>query len=279
MKLTFLFISVCLLSASMCHRNSEIVNADIRHNESYGPNERNKMDVFLPLNRDSNTATVMLIHGGAWMVGNKSSWPADIINGILKQGYAVSCINYRYACGDFHVQMEDMQMATGYINAKSGEWKTGHGKLGLVGVSAGGHLALLYAHAYDSARNVKAVVSLAGPTDLTDKLLYQYLQHYGIGFCVKRFLGSSLQDNPKVYTDASPIFHCSRVPCLFINGQKDDLVPAVQAFRMFDTLVAHGIPADTIVFGNAGHYIYGPKNVNDEQITTRINHWMQLYLR
>ncbi len=278
MKLTFLFIITGLLSASFCNRSSDFANTEILRNETYGPNARNKMDVYLPANRDSNTATVMLIHGGAWMIGSKSGWPKDVISGILKQGYAVTCINYRYACGDFHVQMDDVKMAINFINTKSATWKTGHGKLGLVGVSAGAHMALLYANAYDSTGNVKAVVSLAGPTDLSDKLLFQYLQHYGIGFCLKRFLGSSLQDNPKVYADASPIFHCSNVPCLFINGGKDDLVPAVQAFRMHDTLMAHGVPTDTVVFGNAGHYIYGPRNVNDAPITTRINNWMKLYL-
>ena len=268
-----------MLAIGMCHSNKDIVNADILSNRSYGPDERNKMDVFLPLRRDSSTAMIMLVHGGAWIVGNKSSWPADIINGLLKQGFAVSCINYRYASGDFHRQMEDMQMASRYVHVKSREWKTARDKLGMVGVSAGGHLALLYAHAYDSAGYVKAVVSLAGPTDLSDPLLHQFLQHYGIGFAVKKFLGGSQQDKPKVYIDASPIYHLSHVPCLFMNGQKDDLVPAVQAFRMHDSLAVHGIPTDTIYFANAGHYIFGPKNVNDGQITDRISRWMHTYMR
>lgn len=279
MKLTSLLIFACLLSAGTCHHASDIVNADILSNEAYGPYHRNRMDVFLPVHRDSSTAIIMLIHGGAWIVGNKSDWPADVINGLLKESYAVSCINYRYASGDFHRQMEDIRMATKYISAKSGQWKIAPGRLGIVGMSAGAHLTLLYAHAYDSAGCVRAVVSLSGPTDLRDTLLYQYLGHYSLGFVVKRFLGASQSENPKVYTDASPIFHCSKVPSLFINGQKDVLVPAMQAFRMHDTLIAYGVPSDTIYFANAGHNVFGPKNVNDGRITAEISRWMHTYMR
>ena len=281
MKLTSLLMYACLLSAGTCrHHNSDIAtHAEVLPEQRYGPQQRNRMDVFLPLHRDSSTANIMLIHGGAWVIGDKSGWPTEVINGLLKKGYAVSCIDYRYACGDFHRQMEDVQMAVRYVHDHSSQWKTDPDRIGLVGVSAGGHLALLYAHAYDSTRYVKAVVSLAGPTDLSDGLLYQYLQHYGIGFVVKRFLGASQKKDPAAYTDASPILHCSDVPSLFMNGQKDDLVPAVQAFRMHDTLVAHGVPADTITFANTGHNIYGPGNINESHIITEIGRWMSTCLR
>ena len=279
MKLILLAVMSCLLLVGQCNHSKDIQKTDSHINEVYGPDARNRMDVYLPLNHDTNTQMILLIHGGAWVIGDKSNWPAAIVNGLLQQGFAVSSMNYRYACGDFHKQMEDVRLATDYLVSKRGQWKTARGKLGLVGVSAGGHLALLYAGAYDSSHQVKAVVSLAGPADLGDTLLKQFLGHYEIGFVLKRFLGASQNENPQVYKDASPMYHAPAVPCLFINGEKDDLVPAVQAFRLQDTLMAHKIPTDTLYFGNVGHNIFGPKNVNMQEITSEVNRWMRTYLR
>ena len=41
-------------------------------NVSYGTNERNVMDVFLPAGRTADTPLAILIHGGAWISGDKS---------------------------------------------------------------------------------------------------------------------------------------------------------------------------------------------------------------
>ena len=117
-------------------------------NQSYGPYQRNKMDVYFPTYHDSSTAIVMLVHGGGWVAGNKTDWTAEIINTITQQGYAVATINYRYADGDFHHQMQDVQMAVNYVNAHAADWKTAQNKFALIGASAGGNLSLLFGHLY-----------------------------------------------------------------------------------------------------------------------------------
>jgi acetyl esterase/lipase len=54
-----------------------------------------------------NTAIATpLIHGGAWIIGSKNQWQKEIINALLQQGYAVACINYQYACGNYQAQVQ-----------------------------------------------------------------------------------------------------------------------------------------------------------------------------
>ena len=126
--------------------------------------------------------------------------------------------------------------------------------------------------------DLKAVVSIAGPTDLTDPQLYQYLRRYCIGFSLHRFLGTTLKRNPQLYAQASPVFYHRPLPCLFINGDIDKLVPAQQAYRMFDTLRSYGIAADTNVLNNTGHYVYGHKNKNLPLLTSELIRWLKSYL-
>ncbi|MCF8277168.1 MAG: alpha/beta hydrolase [Flavobacteriales bacterium] len=247
-------------------------------NLKYGSDARNKMDVYLPEQRDSTTAVVLLIHGGGWVAGNKEDWGKDTRDFLLDAGYAVVAMNYRYACGDFHKQMEDIENAIGLIRARSAEWNIDDATFALVGGSAGGHLSLLYGHAFDSQHVVKTVVSLVGPTDMTDTLFHQYADNYQIGYVFEAFFGTSYGQNPQLYEDGSPIFNYTNVPTFFLCGALDDLVPYGQSIRMFDTLTTNGIVADTTVFYNAGHDLFGPGQINKNQIYDELLLWLNTYL-
>ncbi len=279
MRILLLLSYVFLLSVSSCDKDKLLLTADKYYNKAYGTDTRHKMDVYLPVGHDSTTAMVILIHGGGWVAGSKADWSNEVINTIMSKGYGVACMNYRYAGGDYRLQMEDIQMAINCIDSNSAVWKTGKQKYALIGGSAGGHLALLYGHAFDSTHAVKAVVSLVGPTDLTDPVFHLYAANYGIYYVFEQFLGASYFTNPQVYADASPLFRFSNVPSLFIHGANDDLVPPAQGQRMFDSLSVHGIPADTTFFGNAGHDVFGPNQVNKQQVYNEVNQWLQTYLK
>mgnify|MGYP003876800217 CR=1 FL=1 len=264
-----------LLFATSCKKPSDsLVFKDL----NYGSNPRNKIDIHLPQQRDTATAMVLLIHGGGWVAGDKGDWSQEIINEFLNSGYAVSSMNYRYANGDFHNQINDIQQAIDFMRTKSSSWKISSTKFALIGASAGGHLALLYAHAYDSLDVVKTVIPIVGPTDMTDPVFHQYATNYGIFYVFEALLGSTMPNNPQVYEDASPIFNYSNVPTFFICGGLDDLVPPQQSIRMFDTLTVHSIIADTTVFNNAGHDVFGPNQVNKQQIYDEVKGWLNTYL-
>ncbi len=274
---TILTTALFLLSMASCRFPSAAQKATLS-DETYGPFARNKMDVYLPGTHSSSTPVVMLIHGGGWVAGNKTDWPAEVINTIKGEGYAVATINYRYADGDFRHQMQDVQMAINYINSKAADWNIGTNRFALMGASAGAHMSLLYAHGFDTAQVVKAVISMAGPCDMADSVFQQYANNYSIGYVFQQFLGATEQSNPQVYYDASPVNYHKQVPTLLFHGSLDNLVPPAHSQRMFDTLTAYGVITDTTFFGNAGHDVVGPGSVNMTQIYAEVKAWLALYL-
>lgn len=252
---------------------------DALYNRSYGPHNRNKLDVFLPEERDTSTETVVLIHGGAWVAGDKGGVEfKDTRNLLLNAGYAVASMNYRYACGDFRKQMEDVDNALQYLVANTEEWQINNSRFALIGVSAGGHLALLYGHNYDHNKLVKTVISYVGPTDLTSSLFHQYASNYGIMWTLEQLVGDSFENDSMIYADASPLFHSSNCPSLLIYGGLDDLVPKEQGIAMFDTLTANGVFTDTIVPAQGTHNVYGPNNMYKNQIELEVEGWLQTHL-
>lgn len=250
MKIIYLLTTTLFMATNLCAKHTK---AGEFRNLRYGQYKRNRMDLYLPTKHDTNTATVVLIHGGAWIIGNKNQWETEMINALNQQGYAVACINYRYACGNYHAQIQDINRALDYLNSHAGKWKTACNRFALAGVSAGGHLSLLYGHAYDTTGMVKAIASLAGPTNLTDTLFHRYTKNYCIGFVFKRFLGETYRSNPALYEQASPLFNSGHVPSLFIHGAIDNLVPTSQSLNMYDTLLAHGIATRKVILDNTRH--------------------------
>lgn len=272
------FILSCILFLLLFGSCKKTNHAVSFKNLSYGSDARNKIDIYLPQNRDTTTAMVLLIHGGGWVAGDKGDWSQEIINQLLNSGHAVSSMNYRYANGNFHNQMNDIFNAIDFMKSKADGWKINNNKFALIGGSAGAHLSLLYAHAFDSTEAVKTVISIVGPTDMTDPVFHQYATNYGIYFVFEQFFGTSFQSNPQLYASGSPVYNYSDVPSFFICGGLDDLVPAQQSIRMFDTLALHGIAADTTVFNNAGHDVFGPNAVNKQQIYDEVSVWLNMYL-
>lgn len=252
---------------------------DVFLNQSYGPHQRNKLDVFLPEQHDTATTTVLLIHGGAWIAGDKAGAELkDLRNRLLESGHAVASMNYRYACGDYRKQMEDVENALNHLSTHAVEWNVNPNKFALIGVSAGAHLAMLYSHAFDEAEQVKTVISYVGPTDLTDSLFHQYINNYNLMSTVELLLGATYQQDSALYAEASPLFHTSDCPTLLLYGGMDDLVPKEQGIAMFDTLVANAIITDTTITTKGTHNIYGPGNMYKNALENEVLDWLQLHL-
>jgi acetyl esterase/lipase len=226
-------------------------------NISYGSGLRHRMDVALPANRDTTTPVVIFIHGGAWVFGDKGVFSDDIAQ-YAEEGIACATINYRYASeltGIGHPEIpEDVRAAIDHIVSKSDLWKVSTTRFGLVGHSAGGHLALQAAYTLNSDGRIKACSSWAGPVDLLDT---DQLAISGAPGLFKTYLGTNLTTaaDSALYREASPHHraHADAPPTLLIYGTVDDLVPHIVGERMKVKLDGLGVENDLVTLTGQGH--------------------------
>jgi acetyl esterase/lipase len=145
---------------------------------------------------------VVVIHGGGWLEGNKSSFASrkDKVPGNIEDladlGFVAVTINYLLSGeAPFPAALEDCKCAVRWLRAHARDYHIDPAHVGAYGNSAGGHLALLLGMAGkdagtegagpypDQSSGVQAVVSDSGPVDL----LYQY-EHDCLRQVVGRFL-------------------------------------------------------------------------------------------
>jgi acetyl esterase/lipase len=263
----YLFLPLTIFSLfSTCQKGQasqgEVLTQQDFMNVSYGAHASQKMDVYLPAGRATEkTKAIVFIHGGSWSGGDKADFNASIA-AIRSQlpGYAIFNINYRLAnsANRFPAQIDDVQSALDFISSKSGEYKIGGDKFALIGASAGAHLALLQAYKNNNNGNIKAVVDLFGPTDMTAL----YTNHPFPSASQQTLLnlfGTTPTANPTIYQQASPInFVTSKsVPTLIFHGDMDYVVPVSQSTSLKAKLESVNAKVEIKLYTGEGHGWYG----------------------
>lgn len=251
--LVFLLITGCKKESPLLLSNLESKDlVDLK----YGSHLSQSVDVYLPANRSAQTKTVIFIHGGFWIGGDKSEMTA-FAKKFRDKGYATATINYRlsHTAENFvhPAQVSDLGKAIDFIDSKVKEWKISSESIALVGASAGGHIALLYTYAYNTGDRVKTVISLAGPTNLVNMENASPQQAQVLHW----FLGTDPQTSPAVYQQASPVSHVNAgsKPTLLVHGKLDLIVPYQQALDLKTRLDQFKIKNKLVTYDNLGHEI------------------------
>lgn len=267
MKL-YILLFCSLLGFTACQRENiieDLVAEKSITNASYGSDPAQKMDIYLPADRDTSTTNVLvLIHGGAWIEGDKADFTAYMET--LKQrlpGYAIFNINYRLAANNlnqFPAQEADVKKAFEYIHNRTREYKVSK-NLAVLGASAGGHLALLQAFKYPEIP-VRAVVDLFGPADLT--AMYNQAGNPFVKPLLEAVTGGTPQSRPAVYQQSSPVNFITNQspPTLILQGGLDVLVDPSQSTLLKSRLEAAGVPVQYVFYPTEGHGWTGP-NLED----------------
>lgn len=114
-------------------------------NYAYGEqSERQKFD-FWQAKSDKPTPVVLLIHGGGWVNGDKTSYGGNVIQPYLDAGISVAAVNYRFIAQAMEQKVEppvkaplhDAARALQTIRSKAKEWNVDPTRVGATGGSAG----------------------------------------------------------------------------------------------------------------------------------------------
>lgn len=259
-----IFTLSIVIAISSCSKFNEIQESALNASQkqtlyaiAYGHHSRHIMDIALPKNRTINTPVVIFIHGGAWVMGDKSIFSTEIQQ-FADSGIACATINYRYASTTQHIHHpelpEDIRLAVDFIASKSSTWKVSSQRFGLVGHSAGGHLSLLTAYTFNGDGKIKVCASWAGPVDFLDSA---QLAINGAKDVFKTYTGKPLNSpsDTLLYKQASPfwVVNSSAVPTHLVYATNDEAVPYSNGLKMQQRLQSLGVEVSYTTQQNATH--------------------------
>jgi len=286
-RLTHLFLAVVLICAlPTAIADDPPADDDISANVVYGHKDglAMTMDVYSP-GAQANGAGILFMVSGGWY----SSWsPPErwlpFFEPLLDAGYTVFRVRHgsspRYSIPE---AIDDVTQAVRFVRSNAGAYGVDPERLGVMGNSAGGHLALVLGtqpndeagtaepSANTSAR-VAAVVAWVPPTDLTIAIWEapESLPSY------RQFPALDLAMEPA--EASSPLFDVTPddAPALVIMGGADELLPPSHGERIAEAFEREGVAHELIVVEGAGHDLGGEENA--AMIMRKTLDWFDLHL-
>jgi acetyl esterase/lipase len=245
------------------------------------------LTAFLPPADKANGCAVVICPGGGYGVVVDTYEGRDVARWLNEHGVAAFVLRYRHAPRYRHpAPLQDAQRALRTVRARAAEWKVDPGRVGIMGFSAGGHLASTAGTHFDNGKpDADDPVEKAGCRPDFLILAYPVISlkppyyHKGsrdnlLGSGPSEELVNSLCNDEQVTAKTPPTF-------LFHTGE-DTAVPPENSVLFYTALRKNKVPAELHVYEKGRHGV-GLANgqggtPNDPVLTTwkeRLADWMK----
>lgn len=224
-----------------------------------------RADVYRPRDTAERLPLVLLVHGGSWRSGRRTDME-EYAYDIACAGHVAATIDYRLVNKTivFPAPVADVLAALRFFRQHADDFGIDPARVCLLGLSAGGNLALLPGLAKDvsvfdpslpagQSAGIACIVNLFGPTDFTIDPATATDEQINL---VEGYLGGSLSDIPfNTRVAASPISYARAdgPPVLIVHGTADPLVPVAQARTLHAVLDAAGEENIYVEIPGMGH--------------------------
>ena len=241
--------------------------------DGYNDNTQNFkpcIKVFLPQKRDSLCKAVVICPGGGYshlaMTHEGYDW-AKFYN---DRGVAVIVLKYRMPRSNREVPMSDAKEALRIVHEKAGLWKIDRNNIGIMGSSAGGHLASTIAtHVTDSVKPAFQILFYPVIS------MRPELTHYG---SMLGFLGQNpSEENLKLYSNDEQVTEAT--PRAFIVLAYDDnVVKPMNSINYFTQLLNKKVPAAMFIYPSGGHgFGFRPSYKYHDALLMELTSWLKTF--
>ncbi len=225
----------------------------------------------------ANGAVVVICPGGGYGYLVKDPEGHMSAKWLNQHGIVGVVLEYRLPNGRKEIPLLDAQQAIRLARYKAGEWGCDPQKIGIMGFSAGGHLASTAATHFDNGnkRSKDPVRKMSSRPDFSI-LIYPVISmgpktHEG---SKKNLLGSN-PDEETVHMFSNEEQITKKTPPGFLaHAMDDDLVPPDNSQMFYDALIRNKIEAKYIKLPSGGHGLNGYKGPMWEKWKTECLQWL-----
>jgi acetyl esterase/lipase len=239
---------------------------------------RPSLTIFLPPKEKATGAAVIICPGGGYTNLAAGHEGSDVAARFNQSGIAAFVLKYRIP--DDHTMinketgpLQDAQRALLVVRSRAGEWGIDPKRIGIMGFSAGGHLASTAGTHFK--KNL-----IANPNHISLRPDFMILIYPVISFTKPIVHAGSEQNllgeqaspekikeysNEMQVTDQTP-------PAFLVHAKDDDVVPYANSIVFADALKKHHVPAEVYLYERGGHG-FGMHNKTSNQS------WMDLCIQ
>jgi acetyl esterase/lipase len=224
--------------------------------------EASSLTVFVPQSGRGNGTAVVIAPGGAYRGLASNLEGRQVADWFTARGVTAFVLKYRLGQDNpYPAPLLDAQRAVRLVRSVAKTYKLSPERIGIMGFSAGGHLAAMEATSFDTGKHDYSD-PVEGLSDRPDFLIlgYPWLNamqpnsKHLITYCsvLSAMPASQCKEWEEKYT---PALHVSpKTPPAFIYHTTDDAVVPVQtSIEFYSALLNAGVPAELHVFRHGAH--------------------------
>jgi acetyl esterase/lipase len=238
------------------------------------------LTVYLPAKEKATGAGVIVCPGGGYSIlaiGHEGYAVAKRLN---EAGIAAFVLKYRLPADEIMVDksfgpLQDAQQAIYQVRKDASKYGVNPAKIGIMGFSAGGHLASsLTVHYGDVKIQNPEKISLRPDFSILMYPVISFLNSPHVGSAVK-LLGNSLPEAQKAYFSNETGVTAQTPPTFLVHANDDSVVPVANSIAFNEALVAKKVPVETHLYQSGGHGFGLNNRTTKDQWFDHLQNWLQ----
>ena len=237
---------------------------------------------FDPLkNLKNGTAVIICPGGGYWGTADKQEG-TDVAKMLNSWGITAFVLRYRMPDSATMIDskigpLQDAQYAIRWVRKNAKKWNLKENRIGIMGFSAGGHLAATASTHFQTQTTPSVLDSISARPDFS-MLIYPVislkseLTHAGSR---DKLLGKNASlENIKSFSNEEQVTE-KTPPTFLVHSADDKIVPVENSLEYYKSCLKNKVPVEMHLYPKGGHgYGMNIPNTNDKW-TERLHNWLK----
>lgn len=209
-----------------------------------------QLEVYLPNKKSASGQAVIICPGGGYAILAYDWEGTDIAKLLNAKGIAAFVLKYRLpdplsSTAPDQVPLMDAKQAMRIVRARATEWNVNQNKIGIMGFSAGGHLASTFSTHFEEDTKPNFSILIYPVISMDKSITHMGSRNNLIGNNPTNAMIKWYSNELQVTSNTPPTF--------LIHATDDDVVPVENSLLYYQALKVNKVPTEMHIYPAGGH--------------------------
>jgi acetyl esterase/lipase len=209
-----------------------------------------QLEVYLPNKKSASGQAVIICPGGGYAILAYDWEGTDIAKLLNAKGIAAFVLKYRLpdplsSTAPDQLPLMDAKQAMRIVRARATEWNVNQNKIGIMGFSAGGHLASTFSTHFEEDTKPNFSILIYPVISMDKSITHMGSRNNLIGNNPTNAMIKWYSNELQVTSNTPPTF--------LIHATDDDVVPVENSLLYYQALKVNKVPTEMHIYPAGGH--------------------------